>query len=516
MATPTVPNSSFEVAEENLLNLDRLMNQPSGVVTNREGVALTPIPVINQQLEDLVDSAESTVLALGWEDKGTFAAGATLTTTNQILSNGTNYYRWSGALPKIVSAGSAVTPLGVGGWLLVGDSQLRSELAANSSSVLVGGVTAEKVAITSSEFSITSDPLVLGSFSSIYGEQTYVGNLGAGSILMGMYRGASKNRITGSPAQLRGIIGGYDNEIISTTTADGLACGILWSMHSKISNFADHCGISFGSYHEIENGSYSAILSGTTNKIKGTTNGAGNDNSVIVGGARTEVDGANCFAAGTDNKTKGNGLSVSGQLNNVGLTVAANYSSVFGIGNTVDRESSFTAGYYNVNSRNYTYVVGRSNTVNGDYSNASGRGAVVGIAFSDTFGFDTGSAAGSNQRDRYPLQITTSNATSTNMISVIQGSIGDVMPDTTVCAAKATVIATDGTDTAVFDLKACLRRNGGTTTIYNLSSKIGNTAGAATWTAVFGGQNDRRIVVTGEAGKTIKWTADVELVTTKL
>lgn len=397
------------------------------------------------------------------------------------------------------------------------DGDLRTDLSAGTADI--AGVVSSEVStgtVKSRELSFTEDPLVPASYSSVIGEQTYAGNLGAGSVLFGMYRGASKNRLLGSPAQLRGIIGGYDNEITSGSTADGLACGIVWSMHSRISNLADHCGISFGSYHEIENGSYSGILSGTTNKILGTYNVNGNDNSVIVGGARTEINGANCVAGGTDNKTRGNGLAVFGILNQVGQTTASDYVFVSGQGNTVNRVYSFTHGLSNVSSRDYTFTVGRSNTTNADYTVAKGRGAIVGIAFSDTFGFDTGSAAGSNQRDRYPLQVTTTNATATNMVTVIQGSVGDVMPDGTVCAASATVIATDGTDTAVFELKACIRRNAGTAVVYNLSNKIGNTAGAATWAATFGGQNDRRITVTGEAGKTIKWTADVTLVTTKL
>jgi hypothetical protein len=390
-----------------------------------------------------------------------------------------------------------------------------SELDANFST-LKSAIDDNSLVEKAGEFSYTEDPLVLGSYSNVYGEQTYAGNLGAGSILIGGYRGASKNRITGSPAQLRGIIGGYDNEIASASAADGLACGIVWSMHSSISNGADHCGVGFGSYHDLQNGSYSAILSGTGNKILGTYNVNGNDNSVIVGGARDTINGANCVVGGTDNNTKGNGLSVFGILNSVGQTTASDYVYVSGQSNTVNRSYSFTHGLSNVSSRDYSFTVGRSNTTNADYTVAKGRGAIVGIAFSDTFGFDTGSAAGSNQRDRYPLQVTTTNATATNMVTVIQGSVGDVMPDGTVCAASATVIATDGTDTAVFELKACIRRSGTTSVVYNTSTKIGNTAGAATWAATFGGQNDRRIVVTGEAAKTIKWTADVTLVTTKL
>lgn len=476
----------------------------------------TPVQVIQlQDVGELQEQFDAAVLNAGYIPSGTFSAGATITQANQVLSDGSSYWRWDGSFPKVVTAGSEPAPTGVSGWILVSDQALRGDLVAGTA--LIGSQTSAKVSDVSGAITRFEDSSVSGSYSIAIGEQTYAGtNLGAGSILFGMYSGASKNRITGSPAQLRGIIGGYDNEIVSASTADGLACGIVWSMHSSISNGADHCGIGFGSYHEIEGGSYSGILSGTTNKILGTYNVNGNDNSVIPGGARVTINGANCFATGADNNTRGNGLSVFGILNSVGQTTASDYVFVTGQSNTVNRSYSFTHGLSNVSSRDYSFNTGRSNTVNADYAAAKGRGAVVGIAFSDTFSFDTGSNAGSNQRDRYPLQITTSNATATNMVTVIQGSVGDVMPDGTVCAASATVIATDGTDTAVFELKACLRRSGGTTAIYNTSTKIGNTSGAATWAAVFGGQNDRRIVVTGQAAKTIKWTADVTLVTTKL
>jgi hypothetical protein len=366
------------------------------------------------------------------------------------------------------------------------------------------------------KLSLVDDPLVAGSYSLTLGDQFYAGNLGAGSVLLGTYAGDSRNKITGSPAQLRGVIGGYDNEINSASTADGLACGIVWSMHSKISNNSDHSGIGFGSYHEIERGSYAAILSGTRNKIVGTTNPNRNQNSVIVGGARTEVDGANSVAGGTDNKTRGDGLVAFGLLNNIGLTTAANYSFTCGQSNTVEREYSFTSGLSNTSSRNYGFTAGRQNQNNADYAVVKGRGGVVGVAFAESFGYDTGSAIGSNQRDRYPLQRTTENATPQNLVSVLQGSVGDVMPDNTVCVATAKVVATSGTDVAVFELKVCLRRAGGTSAVYNTTTVIGATAGASAWTCAFGGQNDRRIIATGEAGKTIKWTADVDMFLTKL
>jgi len=170
MATPSVPNSSFEVAEFNLKFIDSYSNQNNGTVANREGVAVTPIPVINQQLNALVATAENTINSLGYDDKGTFAAGATLTAGNQTLSDGTNYWRWSGAFPKVVTAGSGPTPTGVGAWLLVGDSQLRNDLAAVNSTVPVGGVEAGKTAKSAMYLSGTKNsPALLDQFVNYLG-----------------------------------------------------------------------------------------------------------------------------------------------------------------------------------------------------------------------------------------------------------------------------------------------------------------------------------------------------------
>lgn len=156
MATPSVPNSSFEVAEFNLKFIDSYSNQNNGTVTNREGVAVTPIPVINQQLNALVATAENTINSLGYDDKGTFAAGATLTAGNQTLSDGTNYWRWSGAFPKVVTAGSSPTPVGVGAWLLVGDSQLRNDL--NAGTALVGGAASAIIGSRALKWAVVTDP----------------------------------------------------------------------------------------------------------------------------------------------------------------------------------------------------------------------------------------------------------------------------------------------------------------------------------------------------------------------
>ncbi|HIC2891900.1 TPA: hypothetical protein ACW0UQ_004900, partial [Enterobacter hormaechei] len=84
-------------------------------------------------IEGLRWLAQQAIAQYGWIPVGTFQAGATLTTPNQILKDETDgeYYRWDGSfLPsgKVVPNGS--TPgttggVGVGAWLSVGDSTLR-------------------------------------------------------------------------------------------------------------------------------------------------------------------------------------------------------------------------------------------------------------------------------------------------------------------------------------------------------------------------------------------------------
>ncbi|WP_255248601.1 hypothetical protein [Enterobacter cloacae] len=87
-------------------------------------------------IEGLRWLAQQAIAQYGWIPVGTFQDGATLTSPNQILKDTTDgeYYRWDGSfLPsgKVVPNGS--TPgttggVGVGAWLSIGDSMLRSAL----------------------------------------------------------------------------------------------------------------------------------------------------------------------------------------------------------------------------------------------------------------------------------------------------------------------------------------------------------------------------------------------------
>lgn len=88
-------------------------------------------------IEGLRWLAQQAIAQFGWIPVESFQAGATLTLPNQILKDTASgeYYRWDGALPKVVPAGSTPATTGgtgVGAWVSVGDSALRSMLSNTS------------------------------------------------------------------------------------------------------------------------------------------------------------------------------------------------------------------------------------------------------------------------------------------------------------------------------------------------------------------------------------------------
>lgn len=100
-------------------------------------------------IEGLRWLAQQAIAQYGWIPVGTFQAGATLTLPNQILKDTTDgeYYRWDGSfLPagKVVPSGSTPSSTGgtgIGAWISVGDSALRSMLGHTDGESLVGGAT---------------------------------------------------------------------------------------------------------------------------------------------------------------------------------------------------------------------------------------------------------------------------------------------------------------------------------------------------------------------------------------
>lgn len=100
---------------------------PDGVYTL--DVSISGTPQLEIQLQDVaaLQAQFNDALAnAGYIPVGTFATGCTVSQSNGVVSDGSSFWRWDGALPKTVTAGSAPTPTGAGGWVLISDGGLGS------------------------------------------------------------------------------------------------------------------------------------------------------------------------------------------------------------------------------------------------------------------------------------------------------------------------------------------------------------------------------------------------------
>lgn len=99
--------------------------------------------VTNKTLDGLENLYNQAISQVGYITMDSFEDGATLTLPNQVLryeSTG-EYYRWDGAFPKVVSAGSTPASTGgisLGAWVSVGDASLRQQLSSKLGSLMVG------------------------------------------------------------------------------------------------------------------------------------------------------------------------------------------------------------------------------------------------------------------------------------------------------------------------------------------------------------------------------------------
>lgn len=127
--TPTnlpVPSESPFDFKFNIGKIDEVVTSMGWTYTDRFGVQ-------HYTIEGMRWLAQQAIAAFGYITLDSFEDGNTLTLPNQVLrleATG-EYYRWDGAFPKDVPAGS--TPdstggVGVGKWLSVGDATLRSDL----------------------------------------------------------------------------------------------------------------------------------------------------------------------------------------------------------------------------------------------------------------------------------------------------------------------------------------------------------------------------------------------------
>ncbi|HDC4818425.1 TPA: hypothetical protein O8U61_001712 [Enterobacter bugandensis] len=131
-----VPSESPRDLKFNAGKIDEFVTSMGWTYTDRFGVQ-------HYTIEGMRWLAQQAIAAFGYITLDSFEDGNTLTLPNQVLRLEAigEYYRWDGAFPKDVPAGS--TPdstggVGVGKWLSVGDATLRSDLAESDGLKLTG------------------------------------------------------------------------------------------------------------------------------------------------------------------------------------------------------------------------------------------------------------------------------------------------------------------------------------------------------------------------------------------
>ncbi|AJB61676.1 hypothetical protein [Enterobacter hormaechei] len=130
-----VPSESYRDLKYNAGKIDEFVTSLVNTYIDRFGHE-------HYTIEGLRWLAQQAIAQYGWILIDSFQDGADITLPNQALRDDDTgeYYRWDGALPKHVDAGS--TPdtsggVGVGAWIGIGDASLRAMLASSDGTSLI-------------------------------------------------------------------------------------------------------------------------------------------------------------------------------------------------------------------------------------------------------------------------------------------------------------------------------------------------------------------------------------------
>lgn len=137
--------ASAESAAKSANTLVVMMTADKNTDVDIEGYG--PKPSFSKQLQSLADKISNLFATglYGYIPLESFQAGNTLTLRNHTLvwklpEGDGDQYRWDGAFPKSVPAGSTPAStggVGLGAWVSVGDASLRSQLSSQNSGVIV-------------------------------------------------------------------------------------------------------------------------------------------------------------------------------------------------------------------------------------------------------------------------------------------------------------------------------------------------------------------------------------------
>jgi len=184
------------------------------------------------------------------------------------------------------------------------------------------------------------------------------------------------------------------------------------------------------------------------------------------------------------------------------------YSNIQGSENVVtDSVGSSAYGYQNNIKGNYSFIEGVNNKILKSYSKARGKEAI-----SNNNGAEVIGHVNDLQLTKVSLDRTTTNSSEGILKDMGGGSLVNTR-DNAVVRVYGKCTATDGTDYHTFDIDCLVKTTDGASQV--IDSKIStqfNTSGAISWSLrVQNSNNGFFIKATGEADKTIRWFASVEM-----
>jgi len=402
----------------------------------------------------------------------------------------------------------------------------------------------------------------LGSATIGGGGRTGFENIIGGSVV-NVNTSTSNPVVTGTNANYSVITGGYDN------VASGLA-SIISGFHNYTTTATTHGTISGGSIQKIEAGDYNTIGGGQSNAItmgdyctiagggshvinlpsgedgstisggfdhtitaRHATIGGGNQNTVsgvagtASGGRFNTASGTDSTVIGGNTNTAGGDLSAvaGGNSNVITGTTNGGYSFIgAGLSNTIassasSRFSAIAGGRSNVINAEYASIFGgRDNSVTAEAGSATGYGAVANVQgmYSRAGGYFA--TAGDAQASYVTMRRQTTDATPTELrAGSALGNRLSLVNDSVYAFSILAVGRNTGADEgAAYKIEGCVQVTGAGSTILigtPTVTVLGETV--AGWDCAVAADSVNKalqINVTGEAGKTIRWVADVWLV----
>ena len=274
----------------------------------------------------------------------------------------------------------------------------------------------------------------------------------------------------------------------------------------------------------LSNGFISSGTSALTTQGRLTT-ALGIENSTIgeralAVGFRNETNGGYTSAIGYQNTASGNyGSSAFGYQN----TASGNYvSSAFGAQNTASGNSGASAfGYNNTASGDYSFAFGGNNTAISVFSSAFGYRALSNIPFEIAFASHNPFTLNSNrpQKSIFNLNVITEDDTEANMFTGGHNT-RIITPNNCVISFFANILGIEESsgDMNSYWIKGHFKHIGGNASL-SPNIIIDKIEEESAWSVNVEANNSNKALefkVTGESGKTIKWSGIIDCTKTML